>query len=190
MTRARWLTAVGLAILVLDLSGQASRAGGDKGAVVEIDGLKSHTPANWVAEKTSSKMRVAQFRVPKVGDDKQDAELIIFFFGGQGGGVEANVKRWKEMFFPPRGKTMEDVARVEKMKVGAVPVTYLDVNGTYKYKKAPFVPDSQAELRPDHRMLAVYFDSKNGPYFIRLVGPAATVAQNKKGFDEWLKNFK
>jgi hypothetical protein len=189
MTRAGLLITIGSGILILG-SGVATLQGGEgNGTVVEIDGLKSRTPANWVAEK-ASKLRVAQFRVPKVGNDKADAEVVIFYFEGQGGGVEANVKRWKDMFFPPRGKTIDDVATVEKLKVADVPVTYLDVHGTFKYKKAPFIPDSEAELRPDYRMLAAYFGSKNGPYFLRFVGPAATVAQHKKGFDEWLKNFK
>jgi hypothetical protein len=190
MKRAGWLIAMTGGILVLGSSAVVLRAGDDKGTVVEIDGLKSPVPASWVAEKPTSKLRVAQFRVPRAKEDPQDAELVIFYFEGQGGGVEDNVKRWKAMFFPPRGKTIDDVSTIEKMKAGDVPVTVLDVHGTYKYKKAPIVPDNQAELRPNYRMLAAYFGSKNGPYFIRLVGPAATVEQNKKGFDAWLKNFK
>jgi len=189
MKRTAWLMAITCGVVVV-VSGPVLRGGGAKGTVVEIDGLKSLTPANWVAEKPDNKLRVAQLRIPKVGDDTQDAELVIFHFEGQGGGVEANVKRWKDMFFPPRGKTIDDVSSVQQLKVGDVPVTTLDVQGTYKYKKAPFVPDSKAELRPGYRMLAVHFGSKNGPYFIRLVGPAATVTQNQKGFDAWLKNFK
>jgi hypothetical protein len=188
MVRTGALSSGGLVLFLLGVG--SAGAGAAKGVVVEIDGLKSQAPATWVAEKPTSNLRVAQLRVPKVGADKQDAELVVFFFKGQGGGVDANVQRWKGMFYPPRGKTIDDVSRVEKMKVGNVPVTYLDVYGTYKFKKAPFIPDSEAELRPDYRMLAVYFDSRNGPYFLRLVGPAATVEQNKKGFDDWLKNFK
>jgi hypothetical protein len=190
MKRAGWLMTVGCAVLGFGAGGMALRGADAKGTVVDLDGLKSRTPANWVAQKPDNKLRVAQFRVPHVDNDKQDAEVVIFHFGGQGGGIEANLSRWKGMFFPPRGKTIEEVSKVEKMKAGDVPITYLDVHGTYKYKKAPFVPDSQAELRPDYRMLTTYFDSKGGPYFIRMVGPQATVAQNKKGFDEWLTNFK
>jgi hypothetical protein len=188
MKRPIYLLAVACGTVVL---AAASVLHGDegKGAVIELDGHKSRAPDTWVAE-TPKKPRFAQFRVPKVGNDPQDAELVIFYFEGQGGGVEDNVKRWKDMFYPPRGKSIDDVATVEKLKAGDVPVTLLEVHGTYKYKKAPFVPDSKAELRPNYRMLAAYFGSKNGPYFIRLVGPEATVAENKKGFETWLKNFK
>ncbi len=187
MTRTGWLLAATAGILISG-PGSSALGGGDKGTVVEIDGLKARAPASWVAEKPTSKLRVAQFRIPKVGSDSQDAELVIFFFEGQGGGVEDNLKRWKAMFLPPRGKTMDDVSRVEKTNVANVPVTILDIHGTYKFKKTPFA--QEAELRPNSRMLAVYFGSKNGPYFLRLVGPEATVAQNKEAFESWLKSFK
>lgn len=162
-----------------------------KGAVVEIDSLKSGVPTDWKQEKVTSKNRTHHFRIPHVADDKTDAELIIFFFGaGSGGSADANVKRWKGMFIPPEGKEIDDVAKVESFKIGNVDVTYLDVQGTYKFKERPFDPKAKEELRPDHRMLGVVFESPNGPYFIRLVGPAKTVTENKKAFEDWLKAFK
>src|SRR5262249_30837152 len=137
------------------------------------------------------KFRFKQFRLPKLEKDKNDAEIVIFFFGtGSGGSVKENVKRWQGFFIPPKGEKIADVTKVEKKKAGDVPVTYVDIHGTYKYKKAPFVPDSKAELRPDYRMINVIFDSKNGPYWFRLVGPTKTIAHYKKGFDHFVKSFK
>jgi hypothetical protein len=165
-----------------------------QGTKVTIDGLTSVTPAEWKEEEppaVSKKFRFKQFKLPKTGEDKQDAEFIIFFFGeGSGGSAADNVKRWKSVFMPPKGKKIDDVAKVEKMKVGKVPVTYLDVSGTYKFKKAPFDPDSKTEFRKDYRMIGVVFESEKGPYFFRLVGPAKTIAHYKKGFDTFLKSFK
>jgi hypothetical protein len=113
--------------------------------------------------------------------------LIIFYFGeGGGGGIEANITRWKGMFDASDGKKPD--AKQEEMKVGDVKVTYLDLAGTYMFKPFPMAP--KAEPRPNHRMIAVIFDSPKGPYFFRLVGPEKTVAHHKKAFDEWLKNFK
>src|SRR5436305_235995 len=83
-----------------------------KGTVVTLDGLKSQTPADWVEEPTTSQMRVKQFRLPAVANDKDNAELTIFFFGaGSGGSADENVKRWKSMFVPPEGKKIDDVAK-------------------------------------------------------------------------------
>jgi hypothetical protein len=162
-----------------------------KGVVVEIDGLKSRAPADWKEEAPSNKLRAFQFRIPRAKGDKEDAELVIFFFGpGGGGGVEDNIKRWKGLFTPPEGKKIDDVSKVEKMKVGDVPVTYLDVSGTYLFKARPFDPNDKGEKRPDYRLLGVVFESPKGPYFFRCVGPAKTIEANKKDFDNWLKGFK
>jgi len=162
-----------------------------KEIVIEIDGLKSTAPADWKSEKVTAKFRTHHFRIPHVADDKTDAELTIFFFGtGSGGSADDNVKRWKGFFIPPEGKKIEDVSKVENFKVGNVDVTYLDVQGTYKFKERPFDPTSKEELRPDYRMLGVVFESPKGPYFFRMVGPAKTVKQNKKAFEDWVKGFK
>ena len=164
-------------------------AADDKGTLVGIDGLSSKTPGEWKEVQTDGQMRVKQFTLPKAAGDKSDAELIIYFFGtGGGGGVKANVDRWKGQFQPPEGKKIDDVTKVEEFKVGSVPVTYVDVQGTYLFKARPM--DSRVEPRPNHRMLAVVFESPKGPYYFKLVGPEKTVEQHKKGFDEWLKNFK
>ncbi len=169
-----------------------ARAGGD--GEVTLDGLKSKAPASWVREKVpakSGKLRVAQFKLPKARDELGDAELAIFFFGaGSGGGTEENIKRWQGMFDPPKGKTIEQASKVEKIKVGKVPVTVLDVQGTYKEKFPPFAPDAKITRKADYRLIGVVFESPNGPYFMRVTGPAATVEHHKKEFDNWLKNFK
>lgn len=168
-----------------------AKPGDGKEKVVTLDGLKSRVPADWKEEKPGNQMRVNQFKIPKVKGDPADAELVIFFFGpGGGGSAEDNVRRWKGMFLPPEGKKIDDVANVTKMKVGDVDVTYLDVQGTYKFKERPFDPNAKEERRPDYRMLGVVFASKNGPYFFRLVGPAKTVTEHKKEFDKFLRGFK
>ena len=159
-----------------------------KGVVVRMDGLQSRAPADWKEEAPSNRMRYAQFRLPRVKGDEHDAELVIF--KGLGGSAEANIRRWKEQFQPPAGKTIDDIAKVEKIKVGDRPALYLDVRGTYLFKAQPFNPNAKAEQRPNSRMLAVHLDGKNDVYHIKLTGPANTVTHYKQGFDDWLKAFK
>ena len=162
-----------------------------KGTAVSIDGLESRAPAAWLEEESTSKMRFKQFRLPAADKDKENGELIIFFFGpGGGGSVNDNVKRWKGFFVAPEGKSADDISKVDKFKVGDVEVTYLDIQGTYLYKAQPFNPNAQTTKKPDYRMLGVVFECKQGPYFMRVVGPAATVKHHKAGFDDWLKAFK
>jgi hypothetical protein len=171
---------------------ESNAADGDKekskGVVVDLDGLKSTTPGDWKEEAPSNRMRFMQFRLPKKGEDPNDAELIIF--RNISGTAKENVDRWKGQFTPPEGKKIDDVAKVEEMKVGGATLTYLDVSGTYLFKSRPFDPGDKGEKRPNYRMLAVQFDGPKNVYHIKLTGPAKTVEAYKKGFDGWVKNFK
>jgi hypothetical protein len=178
--------AIGAAMLWLGLA----NGGAARSEEVVLDGLKSKTPADWVMQKPTSKLRAFQFQLKKVDGDPADAELVIFFFGtGSGGSVAENVKRWKGQFQPPKDKTIDDVSKVDEFKVGKVNVTYLDVHGTYLFR-SPKDPNAQAKPFPHYRRFGVIFASENGPYFITVTGPEKTMAKHKKDFDGWLKNFK
>jgi hypothetical protein len=176
----------GVALLGLSLLAGAVRSD-DKGTVVEIDGMKSTTPAEWKKETPSSNLRYAQFKLPKVKNDKDDAELVIF--KGIPDTVKGNTERWQKDFLPPKGKKVEEISKVSEVKLGGKDATYVDVQGTYLYKSRPRDPNEKATERPDYRLLGVIYEGDN-KYQIRLIGPAATVEHYKKGFDEWIKNFK
>ena len=180
MRHAAWL--IVLALAALPGCSNSPAADEAKGTEINLDGLKATTPAAWKTEEPSNKMRWMQFRIPKVGDDKNDAELAIS--KGLGGGAKPNIERWKSSFTPPAGKTLDEAAKVEDIKIGGVTATYLDVSGTFT---APFVKTGP---QPDYRMLAVYYEGKDNVYTFKLVGPAKTVEAAKKDFDEFLKSFK
>jgi hypothetical protein len=165
-----------------------SPAGDGKGTLVDFDGKKSRAPAEWKEEKVAGSLRFMQFRLPKVKDDKADAEVVIF--KGIGGSAKDNIARWKGMFIAPEGKTLDEVAKISEMKVGGAGVHYLDVAGTYKYKERPFDPNSKEERREGSRMIGVVFDGEMNVYHIRMVGYGATIEHYKKGFDDWLQGFK
>ena len=187
-----WFALLGCGALVLGfLPSKSCVRADDKGEIVELDGLKSKAPAEWKNEMPAGKLRAYQFRIPHAKDDKADAELVIFYFGpGGGGSVDDNIARWKKQMTPPEGKKTDDVAKVEKSKVGDVAVTMFDMEGTYLFTVAPNDPNSKKEERPGSRFIGVVFESPKGPYFMRLVGPAKTVGEHKKAFDEWIKAFK
>jgi hypothetical protein len=63
-------------------------------AYLSAAGLTFTTPDGWKPIATSSSMRVAQFALPRAAGDAQDAELVLYYFGGTGGTVEANIDRW------------------------------------------------------------------------------------------------
>ena len=143
---------------------------------MEIDGLKSVAPAGWKPQEPDPKLgkfRILQFALPKADGDKEDGELVVFFFGpGGGGGNAENIKRWKGMFAAPPGKMIDDVTKVDSFKVGDVDITYVEISGTYLTKFPPFAPNAKVVPKENFRFIGVIFDSKNGPYFLRLTGPA------------------
>ncbi len=179
----RWMMFLCLFAITASLS-----ADEPKGVVVKLDRLSATTPPEWKVQKPANRLRSHQFLLPKVDADKVDAELVIA--PDIRGTYESNLQRWKESFIPPEGKTLDEVAKVEKFKVGKAEVVYLDVQGSQIYKERPFDPKSKEVIRPGFRMLSVIFDSGEGNYRIYLQGPSATVEKYKPGFDAWLKAFR
>src|SRR5262249_40533479 len=90
-------------------------------------GLRFSIPSEWVRVPAPSDMRAAQFRVPKVGSDTEDAEAVLFFFGaGQGGGTQENLDRWYGQMTQPDGKPSKDAGIVTIKTVNGIKVTALD----------------------------------------------------------------
>jgi hypothetical protein len=135
-------------------------------------------------------MRMQQFKLPKADGDPEDAELALFFFRGNAGSVQDNLARQEKKFEIPAGKKPEDAIKVDKAKVGTFDAVYQDIQGTYLKKDAPFDPNAKTTKMENYRQLYVVFETKDGQYFMTLIGPAKTIEKHKKAFDEWLKNFK
>ena len=84
--------------------------------------LKFDAPQGWVAKAPGSSMRVAEFTLPKVAGDAEDAALAIFFFGGQGGSVQANLDRWIGQMTQPDGRPSKDLAKTTKISPRGLPI--------------------------------------------------------------------
>lgn len=151
-------------------------------------GRLQFTPAKgWVAETSSSSMRVGQFKLPKVGDDPEDASLIVYFFGGGGGSVQANLDRWIGQMAQPDGKPSKDLAKITNSTVNNLKITVLDVSGTYQAEVSPGA--GQRFNKSNYRMLASVIETPGGPYFIKLVGPARTVEKWRPSFDAFVNSL-
>lgn len=143
-------------------------------------------PATWKPVKTTSSMRVAQFALP--GSGEADAELVVYYFGGSGGTVEANIERWLGQMQQPDGKPSSAVAKRESRTINTMKVTLVDVGGTYVAEMTP--GSAQRHNRPNFRLRAAVIETPNGPYFIKLTGPAKTVAAADKAFEQFIASLK
>lgn len=132
-------------------------------------------------------MRLAEFVVPRVQGDSEDGELIVYFFGGSGGSVDANIERWIGQFQPAAGKAPAKPARVVT-SVGPLKVTSVDVSGTYIAEMRPGAPERFN--KPNFRMRAAVVETPKGPYFVKFTGPARTVAQASAAFDQFIKSLR
>ena len=128
----------------------------------------------WVREKPSSTMRKAQFTLPRAEGDAADASLVVYYFGaGGGGGREANLERWASQFEQPDGTASTDRLASSTRKVGDLEVLDAEIEGTYVAETSP---GSGTRVRePGWRMIASIVETDHGPYYVKLVGPAATV---------------
>ena len=150
----------------------------------EAAGLRFAVPKEWTRVPAPSDMRAAQYKVPHAGTDTDDAEFVLFYFGrGKGGGVQENLDRWYAQFTRPDGKPVADAAVLTIRKVNNLKITAVDVAGTYSG-----MTDMAAKstAKPGTRMLAAIVEGEVGPWFLRLVGPDATVARAKGDFDALL----
>ena len=138
---------------------------------VKADALELEVPKAWKAIEPSNNFRKAVFEIPAVEGESEPAEYVVFYFGGDGGGLQANVKRWIEQFQPKERKVA--------MTQGTSPAgkyVLVELSGTYNKPIGPPVL-RRTEPMANARMLAVVLAVEGkGNYFLKLAGPEKTVA--------------
>jgi hypothetical protein len=146
------------------------------------------TPPGWQKQPVASSMRVAEFALPRAQGDGEDAQLVVYYFGGSGGSVDANLDRWVGQMQQPDGKPTSAVARKQTRTVNGLTVTLLDVSGTYVAEMAPGA--SERHNKPNYRLRAGVVETTSGPYFIKLTGPAKTIAKWESAFEQFVASLK
>ena len=150
--------------------------------------LQFKAPAEWVVEKPSSTMRVAQYKLPKAEGDNEDGSLVLYFFGSnQGGSVQANLERWISQMEQPDGSSSETKAKLETFTINHLKVSTIDLAGTYRAETAP--GSGVRHNNADYRLRAAVIETPKGAYYVKLVGPIKTVNRWDKVFDEYLHSF-
>lgn len=150
--------------------------------------LKFKVPDAWVTEKPSSSMRVGQYKLPKAEGDKEDALLVLYFFGAtQGGTAQANIDRWIGQMQQPDGSDSKSKAKTENLTVNGLKVSTVDVTGIYTAEMAPGSQTFHNDA--NYRLRAAVIETPKGNYFVKLAGPEKTVARWDKEYNDYLKSF-
>ena len=141
-------------------------------------------PSEWKRVKPRSMMRKASYKVP---GDAGEAQLAVFYFGpGQGGGVDANIKRWVEQY---KDAKKEDVRRSNRTANDLTQHIVEVAKGTFGgMRMGPHAPPSAS--KPDQGMLGAVVEAPTGKYFFKMTGPAKTVTANRDTFYTLLDSIK
>ena len=77
-------------------------------------GLGFTVPDGWKQSPGSSSMRVAEFSLPRAAGGAEDAQLIVDYFGGSGGSIDAKINRWIAQMQQADGKPSAAATRDTK----------------------------------------------------------------------------
>jgi gluconolactonase len=139
---------------------------------VKMRFLTLDVPESWKQRESTSDMRLGELEIPAAEGDKEPAELIVYYFGAQGAGTrKANIDRWIGQF---EAEGRESKVLAGKAKAGDY--SLVDVTGTYQKPVGPPVARKTSPM-PGARMLAVILATKDGDVYLKLTGPAKTVAR-------------
>jgi hypothetical protein len=169
-------------VMVLVTSQSAAPAPPAQGA------LTFAAPAAWHSRAAASTMRVAEFIVPKAAGDAEDAEVIVYFFGGSGGSVDANIDRWIGQMRPAEASAGSPAAKRAVQTVNGLKVSSVDVAGTYVAEMRPGATEHYN--KPGFRLRAAVVETPRGPYYIKMTGPATTVAAADADFQKFLASLR
>jgi hypothetical protein len=153
-----------------------------------VAGIEWTAPAAWKATGESP-MRAASYTIPPAAGDSEGGECVVYYFGaGQGGGVEANVKRWIGQFTAPDGGPADKLAKRGTKTINGIEVETLELTGTYLFKPFPMAP--KATPKPGYRMLAAIVAGADAPVFFKLTGPVKTVAAAEAAYEKMLASLR
>jgi hypothetical protein len=135
------------------------------------------TPEGWV-ETAKSAMRDISFTL----GEKNEGECYVARLPGAGGGLLANVNRWRaQMGAAPL--TEEEVAALPTKTLFDQPATYLVVDGK-------FTPGmGKTDTFDNYRLLGLILASDAGAIFVKMTGPKDLVEKNAAAFEQFTKSI-
>lgn len=140
-------------------------------------GLVYGTPEGWT-EKPGSPMRDVNFTF----GPNAEGECYIARLPGAGGGLAANVNRWRsQMGAAPLSE--EEIAALPTRPLFGQPARFVSVDGTF----SPGMGGGEAF--PGYRLVGLILSGEGGAVFVKMTGPEALVEQNGAAFDQFVSSL-
>jgi hypothetical protein len=151
---------------------------------IDAGGLTFQAPASWKSSAPANEYRRAQLKVDPIEGDAYPAELVVTYFQGGAGSVEANLERWRRQFKDKDGSA----PRIESKKVRGknVDVTRAEISGHYVPPQFGVHPEPE---RDDARLLGAIVMTDSGSFFLKMVGPNRTMTKIRPDFEELLASI-
>jgi hypothetical protein len=134
-------------------------------------------------------MRLAEWTLPKAASDTEDGLVTVYFFGANmGGNAQANIDRWIGQFAQPDGSSSKDKSKTSVgLTTAGLRISSVDVTGTYV---AEVTPGSAEHFnKPGWRQIAALIETPGGPHFVKVIGPAATLAKWEASVAAFVKSI-
>ncbi len=142
-------------------------------------------PPSFVRTNPKSPARAAEYVVPRVGSDPEDAECVVMTFGPHSGGnVEDNAKRWLDQFKPanpnPRRTTIDS---------NGMRATFVEVSGTFSGNMMPNAQGMATPTsKPGWRLIGAIIEAPSGLWFFKMTGPDLTVRSAARQFEDMVRS--
>lgn len=150
-------------------------------------------PATWTRLETPpATPQKAAYRIAKTGNDKEDAELVVLFFGtGSGGDPEPAFKAWLGQFDGNAGAA----AKREEIDVKGFKAETVEVTGKFKIGLTPPTPHHNHPpvqmVKENFRLYGVVVKTPDrGNWFFKLTGPDETVQSAKSALRGMLETLR
>lgn len=170
------------AVTVVDMTGVGSADGGApmggmpplaKRPPVQRPGLPFtfDVPKEWKKQQPPAPVSVESYEITQ---DNQTALVTLTPLGGTGGGLAANVQRWRgQVGLPTDGDPLQGAV---KLPVAGQEATYVDLNN-------PAGPAGK------NRILAVVLPQEGMTWFVKMTGPSELVGRQKENFETFVQSF-
>ena len=176
--------ALGLTLLLLACGPDApaqGNAGAEEGAQtvelsdpVSANGVSIALPAAWNRVEPRSTMRMLEAEIPGSGGS---GEISMYYFGpGIGGGAASNIERWKSQVVLEAGAPEPITQSRESNGVRRI---WIELQGTVKASTIGSFPTTD---QPNFALYGAVIEAPGGPWFLRAVGPAATIREQRQAF--------
>lgn len=163
-------------------AGPQAPAGGPAAAMsqaVSAMGLSVSLPAGWKQNPPANQMRLAEASVPDASGDPAKACLVVFSTAG--GSVEDNIARWSGQVRDAKGQPVP--AKTETRTVNGLKVTVTELTGSFSGM-------GDATPKENWTLRGAIVEGADGLLFIKMTGPAASMAAAAPGFNALVDSVK